>query len=287
MNFYTLYRCHNYHFKLYGAMFLGQHGAALDAADELDATLAGGAAAHDESPPMADWLEGFVPMRLHVLIRFGHWQRDHRAPLPADPELYCVTTAMMHYAKGVALRRHSATSPRPRRERDCSGPRRRACPTSRYLSTTPAWTSWPSPRRCWRARSPTARASSTTPSPTCARSVELDDACPTTSRGAGCSRRAMRSARCCSSRAASRRPRRSTAPTSASTAAARAPASIRRMSGACTATTNACARLGKPPRPRSSASASTSPRRAPTCRSALLLLPRGGDACRLLTSRDT
>lgn len=23
MNFYTLYRCHNYHFKIYGAMFLG------------------------------------------------------------------------------------------------------------------------------------------------------------------------------------------------------------------------------------------------------------------------
>ena len=22
---------------------------------------------------MADWLEGFVPMRLHVLIRFGMW----------------------------------------------------------------------------------------------------------------------------------------------------------------------------------------------------------------------
>ena len=33
------------------------------------------------------------------------------------------------------------------------------------------------------------------------RAVELDDACPTTSRGAGCSRRAMRWARCCWSRA--------------------------------------------------------------------------------------
>ena len=30
MNFYTLYRAHNYHFKIYGAMFLGQARAALD-----------------------------------------------------------------------------------------------------------------------------------------------------------------------------------------------------------------------------------------------------------------
>ena len=54
-------------------------------------------------PPMADWLEGFVPMRMHVLVRFGRWAEIIDAPLPADPDLYCVTTAMMHYAKGVAL----------------------------------------------------------------------------------------------------------------------------------------------------------------------------------------
>jgi hypothetical protein len=30
-NFYSLYRCHNYHFKLYGAMFLGQLQPALSA----------------------------------------------------------------------------------------------------------------------------------------------------------------------------------------------------------------------------------------------------------------
>jgi len=51
---------------------------------------------------MADWLESFVPMKMHVLIRFGRWDDIIAAPLPADPDLYCVTTAMMHYAKGVA-----------------------------------------------------------------------------------------------------------------------------------------------------------------------------------------
>jgi len=102
MNFYTLYRAHNYHFKIYGAMFLGQARAALDAADQLAAAIPEGLL-RVASPPMADWLEGFVPMKLHVLIRFGRWPEIIATPLPTDPELYCMTTAMTHYAKGVAF----------------------------------------------------------------------------------------------------------------------------------------------------------------------------------------
>lgn len=101
MNFYTLYRCHDYHFKVYAAMFTGQLAVALKAADDL-------AAAVPEDllrvavPPMADWLEGFHSTRLHVLIRFGRWQEIIDTPLPADENLYCVTTAVMRYARGVA-----------------------------------------------------------------------------------------------------------------------------------------------------------------------------------------
>src|SRR6266581_1707637 len=72
MNFYTLYRAHNYHFKIYGAMFLGQQRTALDTADQLAAAIPEDLL-RVTNPPMADWLEGFVPMRLHVLIRFGRW----------------------------------------------------------------------------------------------------------------------------------------------------------------------------------------------------------------------
>lgn len=99
LNFYTLYRCHNYHFKLYGAMFLGQLEPAIEAGAGLVATLP------EEllrTPPMADWAEGFVPTRLHALVRFGLWRELIDEPFPEDAELYCVTTAMLHYAKGVA-----------------------------------------------------------------------------------------------------------------------------------------------------------------------------------------
>ncbi|NBB63460.1 hypothetical protein GVN18_29790 [Pseudomonas sp. ODNR1LW] len=101
INFYTLYRSHNYHFKLYSAMFLGQYQPALEAADQLADTLIEDLL-RVEKPPMADWLESFVSMKLHVQIRFGRWQDILATPLPADQALYCVTTAMLHYAKGVA-----------------------------------------------------------------------------------------------------------------------------------------------------------------------------------------
>ena len=52
---------------------------------------------------MADWLEGFVPIKQHVLIRFGKWKEILEQPLPEDQELYCVTTAMMRYSRAVAF----------------------------------------------------------------------------------------------------------------------------------------------------------------------------------------
>ncbi|MGW2343406.1 tetratricopeptide repeat protein [Streptomyces sp. NPDC001661] len=102
MNFYTLYRCHNLHFRLYAAMFAGQAEVALDSVDRLEAAVPEELLRVD-SPPMADWLEGFLGMRVHALVRFGRWQDLIDLPLPGDPGLYCVTTAMIHYGRGVAL----------------------------------------------------------------------------------------------------------------------------------------------------------------------------------------
>jgi tetratricopeptide (TPR) repeat protein len=101
LNFYSLYRCHNYHFKIYGAMFVGQYGPAIAAAEEMISTLPENLL-RTESPPMADWLEGFVSVKQHVLIRFGKWDEIIAQDLPENQDLFCVTTAMMHYAKAVA-----------------------------------------------------------------------------------------------------------------------------------------------------------------------------------------
>ena len=101
MNFYSAYRAHNYHFAAYAAMFLGQYQPAIAAADELIETIPD-ALLRIASPPMADFFESYLSIRQHVLIRFGKWREIIAQELPADAALYCNTTAMMHYAKGVA-----------------------------------------------------------------------------------------------------------------------------------------------------------------------------------------
>jgi len=92
---------HNYHFKIYGAMFLGQSQVALATAEQLAANIPE-ALLRIDRPAMADLLEAFVPMRQHVLIRFGRWQEIIDTPLPADRELYCMTTAIILYSRSVA-----------------------------------------------------------------------------------------------------------------------------------------------------------------------------------------
>jgi tetratricopeptide (TPR) repeat protein len=126
-NFYTIYRCHNYHFKIYGAMFLGQPEPALDTAQDLIDSLPG-----EIIEPMADWFEAFVPMKQHVLIRFGRWQEIVDQELPQDQELYCVTTAMMRYARTVALA-NLKDIPAAEAERDAFFAARDRVPQSRML----------------------------------------------------------------------------------------------------------------------------------------------------------
>jgi tetratricopeptide (TPR) repeat protein len=131
LNFYSLYRVHNHHFRIYGAMFAGRKATALDAAEALAAAVPEDLL-RVETPPMADWLESFVPMRLHVLVRFGLWEEIIADPLPHDAELYTFTTALTHYAKGVAyaatLRVEQAES-----ERDAFATALARVPETRYL----------------------------------------------------------------------------------------------------------------------------------------------------------
>ncbi|MFK7943410.1 MAG: hypothetical protein AB8B85_10935 [Paracoccaceae bacterium] len=101
---YLMYVIHNFHFAIYGAMFQGQFAPALESAEELIASVPE-AVLRVESPPMADFLEGYLAMKQHVLVRFGKWQEIVDQDLPADSNLYAATTAMMLNSKGVA---HSA-----------------------------------------------------------------------------------------------------------------------------------------------------------------------------------
>jgi tetratricopeptide (TPR) repeat protein len=109
---YLVYVIHNFHFAIYGAMFLGQYTPAIGAAEELIATIPE-AVLRIPSPPMADFLEGYLTMKQHVLVRFGKWHEIIAQELPKDKDLYCSNVAMIHYAKAVA---HSALGNVPEAE---------------------------------------------------------------------------------------------------------------------------------------------------------------------------
>lgn len=100
-NIYTGYRQHNYHFVIYGAMFLGQIEPALEANQGiLDTTPAEMLLV--ESPPIADFFESYLAMHPHILVRFGRWDEAMALDLPEDQQLYCTLTANTHYARAIA-----------------------------------------------------------------------------------------------------------------------------------------------------------------------------------------
>ncbi len=131
LNFYSLYRAHNLHFIVYSAMFEGNSAAALSAADELAGQLTRELLTI-ESPPMADWLEAFAPLRIHVLIRFGRWDELIATALPDDQVLFCTTAATVHYGRGVA---YAATGQlgQAKAERAAFEAAYQRIPQSRYL----------------------------------------------------------------------------------------------------------------------------------------------------------
>ena len=97
-NFYALYRIHNLHFAVYGAMFSARPQVALDFATQLRAEVP------DEVVRVyPDLFETFVATRAHVLVRFGMWPEILAEPIPECEELYAFTRGLIRYARAVAL----------------------------------------------------------------------------------------------------------------------------------------------------------------------------------------
>lgn len=95
-NFYSLYRIHNYHFLVYGAMFDGQSEVALRYARAINRQVP-----EDMLKAQVDFLDAFMPMSLHVMIRFGKWDEILSEPEPA--EYLPMSRAIWRYARGIAL----------------------------------------------------------------------------------------------------------------------------------------------------------------------------------------
>ncbi|MFO1077039.1 MAG: hypothetical protein U1E73_04850 [Planctomycetota bacterium] len=93
---YEVYRAHNYHFLAWADMFSGREQEALAAARDLVRELP--LAVVQELP---GFLDAFLGVPYHVLVRFGRWQEMLTEPEP--PAWQKSTLATWHYARGVAL----------------------------------------------------------------------------------------------------------------------------------------------------------------------------------------
>lgn len=93
---YTLYRVHNYHFLVYGAMFDGQSKLALESSREMVQQMP-----EEMLRALPDMLDAYVPTPLHVLIRYGKWDEILKEPEPAD--YLPMSRSMWRYARGVAF----------------------------------------------------------------------------------------------------------------------------------------------------------------------------------------
>lgn len=102
-NYYTTARCHDLHLMMYACMLMGQFEPAMAAAEEICENLPPDVIDLKEKPFIASTMEGYFAMKMHVLVRFGRWQDIVDAPMPDNPNLYCVSLAMHYYAKGIAF----------------------------------------------------------------------------------------------------------------------------------------------------------------------------------------
>lgn len=100
--YYLLGCCHDLHLMMFTCMFLGQYRPALWAADKVRSLVTRDVISMPERPKLTQTVEGYHAMKSHVQVRFGRWQEIIDEPMTKEPELYVLTAAMQHYAKGVA-----------------------------------------------------------------------------------------------------------------------------------------------------------------------------------------
>jgi tetratricopeptide (TPR) repeat protein len=81
---------------------MGRYSESIRAADKMCNLLSRDVLSVKERPKFTMSLEGYYSMRSHVLVRFGKWREIIDSPVPSDPDLYLVTTAMHRYARGIA-----------------------------------------------------------------------------------------------------------------------------------------------------------------------------------------
>jgi len=93
---YLGYYAHNVHMLAFAAMMEGREQVAMNAANELLREVP-----EEAIRSALPWFDGLMATKLHVMIRFGHWEEILQEPEAPDYRL--LSRAQRYYARGVAL----------------------------------------------------------------------------------------------------------------------------------------------------------------------------------------
>jgi tetratricopeptide (TPR) repeat protein len=99
-SFYFGYIVHNFHMSVYGSILGGFEGKAMALSKKLNLALS--EEMFEENPDLTAYLEAYSALDVHVLIRFGRWQRILELTSPKNKRLMLFRAASIKFAKALA-----------------------------------------------------------------------------------------------------------------------------------------------------------------------------------------
>lgn len=99
-SFYFGYTVHNYHMLCYGAILGGMEQKAMEVAERLNERLSEDF--FQDYHELADYLEAYSAIDIHVMVRFGRWKEILELKLPRNKHLMLFRTASMYFARSLA-----------------------------------------------------------------------------------------------------------------------------------------------------------------------------------------
>ncbi|KAL3924318.1 MAG: hypothetical protein SGILL_001117 [Bacillariaceae sp.] len=99
-SFYFGYIVHNFHMSCYGTILGGFEAKGMELSEKLNLALS--EEMFEENPDLAAYLEAYSALDVHVLIRFGRWQKILELKSPKNKRLMLFRAAAIKFGKALA-----------------------------------------------------------------------------------------------------------------------------------------------------------------------------------------
>lgn len=101
VSFYFGYIVHDFHMLVYGCILGAMEKKAMETAIDLNSYV--NEELFKERPELAAYLETYAAMDIHILVRFGRWQKILQLEFPKDQNLMLYRSAMLYFGRALAF----------------------------------------------------------------------------------------------------------------------------------------------------------------------------------------